>query len=58
MMMKSIRKKRRDEIIPRCSDETQIEREIMKYLDIIIDDGLRFKNHCDFMLKEIIGIKK
>jgi len=33
---------------------TEIESvEIMKYLDIIIDDKLGFKDHCDYMLKKI-----
>jgi len=27
--------------------------EIIKYSGIIIDDRLRFKNHCDYMLKKI-----
>jgi len=32
----------------------QIERvEVMKYLDIIINDKLRFKDHCDYILKKI-----
>jgi len=35
-----IRKEQRGEIIPRCSDGTQIERiETIKYLGIIIDDS-------------------
>jgi len=51
-IVRSIRKKQ-NEIILKCSDGTQIERiETMKYLGIIIDDGLRFKDHCDFMLKK------
>jgi len=50
----SIRKGQRGEIILRCFDGTQIEgAETMKYLDIIIDDRLRFKHHCDFILKKI-----
>jgi len=35
-------------------DGTQIEKvEIMKYLGIIIDDRLRFKDHRDYILKKI-----
>jgi len=53
MIVKSIRKEQRGEM-PRCFDGTQIERiERVKYLGIIIDDGLRFKDYCDFMLKKI-----
>jgi len=49
-----VRKKQRGEVILRCADGTQIGRmEIIKYLDIIIDDRLRFKDHCDYMLKKI-----
>jgi len=52
--VKSIKKEQRGEVILRCSDGRQIERvETMKYLDIIIDDRLRFKDYCDFMLKKI-----
>jgi len=49
MTVRGIREEQR-EIILRCADETQIERiEIMKYLGIIIDDRLRFKDHCDYI---------
>jgi len=42
MIVRSVRKKQRGEIILRCSDEIQIERvETMKYLGIIIDCDLR-----------------
>jgi len=42
----------RGEIILRCADGTQIERvEVIKYLGIIIDDRLRFTDHCDYLRK-------
>lgn len=54
MIVKSIRKEQRGNITVKCLDGTEIERvEIMKYLGIIIDDRLRFKDHCDYMLKKI-----
>jgi len=38
----------------KCLDGIEIERvETMKYLDIIIDDRLRFQDHYDYMLKKI-----
>jgi len=38
----------------KCLNETEIEHvEIMTYLGIIIDDRLRFKNHCNYILKKI-----
>jgi len=41
MIVRDIRKEQRGEIVLRCADGTQIERvEVMKYLDIIIDDRL------------------
>jgi len=53
-MVRNIRKKLRGDIILKCLDKTKIDRvKIMKYLGIIIDDKLRFKNHCDYMLKKI-----
>jgi len=53
MIVRNVRKKQRGDIILRCSDGTQIERiEIMKYLGIIIDNKLQFKDHCDYMQKE------
>ncbi|KAM0724671.1 hypothetical protein ACS0PU_009055 [Formica fusca] len=54
MIVRSIRKELRGNITLKCLDGTEIERvEIMKYLGIIIDDRLRFKDHCDYMLKKI-----
>jgi len=42
------------EVTLKCLDGIEIERvETMKYLGIIIDDKLRFKAHCDYMLKKI-----
>jgi len=49
-----IRKELRSNITLKYLDGTEIERvEIMKYLDIIIDDRLRFKDYCDYMLEKI-----
>jgi len=49
-----MRKEQTDNVILRCSDGIQIEYvETMKYLDIVIDDKLQFKNHYDYMLKKI-----
>jgi hypothetical protein len=54
MIVRSIRKEQRGNIILRCSDGIEIERvERIKYLGIIIDDKLQFKDHCDYMLKKI-----
>ena len=54
MIVRSIRKELRGNITLKCLDGTEIERvETMKYLGIIIDDRLRFKDHCDYMLKKI-----
>lgn len=54
MIVRSIRKELRGNITLKCLDGTEIERvERMKYLGIIIDDRLRFKDHCDYMLKKI-----
>lgn len=54
MVLRSIRKELRGNIVLKCLDGTEIERvEIIKYLGIIIDDKLRFKDHCDYMLKKI-----
>jgi len=52
VIVKSIRKELRGNIILKCLDGTEIERvKMMKYLGIIIDDILRFKD--DYMLKKI-----
>jgi len=38
----------------KCLDGSEIERvETMKYLSIIIDDRLRFQDHCNHMFKKI-----
>lgn len=53
MIAKSIRNVRGN-ITSKCLDETETERvEIMKYLGVIIDDRLRFKDHDNYMLKKI-----
>lgn len=54
MIIRSIRKELNGNIVLKCRDGTEIGRvEIMKYLGIIIDDRLRFKDHCNYMLKKI-----
>jgi len=54
VIIRSITKELRGNIILKCLDETEIERvKMMKYLGIIIDDKLRFKDHYDYMLKKI-----
>jgi len=51
---RSIRKELRDNTIVKCLDRIKIERvETMKYLDIIINDRLRFQDYCNYMLKKI-----
>jgi len=48
MVVRSVRKELRSNITLKCLDRTEIKRvEIMKYLGIIFDDRLRFKNHSD-----------
>jgi len=54
MIIRSVRKEQRGNVILRCSDRIKIEWiETMKYLGIVIDDKLQFKDHCDYMLKKI-----
>ena len=54
MIIRSIRKELSENIILKCLNEIEIKQvEIMKYLGIIVDDKLRFKDHCDYMLKII-----
>jgi len=54
MVVRNVRIELRSNITLKCLDGTEIEHvEIMKYLGIIIDDRLRFKDHCDYMLKKI-----
>lgn len=54
MLVRSIRNELRGNTIVKCLDGNEIERvEVMKYLGVIIDDGLRFSAHCDYMLKKI-----
>lgn len=54
MVLRSIRKELKRNIVLKCLDGTEIERvESIKYLGIIIDDRLGFKDHCDYMLKKI-----
>lgn len=53
MIVRSVRKEQRGNITLSCSDGIETERvERMKYLGIIIDDKLQFKDHCDYMLKQ------
>ena len=54
MIVRSIRKELRGNVTLKCLDGTEIERvETMKYLGVMIDDRLRFSDHCDYMLKKI-----
>jgi len=54
MIVRSIRKELRGNTIFKCLNGIEIERvETMKYLGIIIDDRLRFQDHCNYMLKKI-----
>lgn len=54
MIVRSVRKELRGDVVLRCLDGTVIERvERMKYLGVIIDSKLRFEEHCDYMLKKI-----
>lgn len=54
MVLRSIRKELKGKIVLKCLDGTEIEHvEVIKYLGIIIDEKLRFKDHCDYMLKKI-----
>lgn len=54
MIVRSVRKEQKGKIILKCSDGIELERvEIIKYLGVIIDDKLHFKDHCDYMLKKI-----
>lgn len=54
MIVSSVRKVVSRNIVLKCLDGTKLERvESIKYLGIIIDDKLRFKDHCEYMLKKI-----
>lgn len=56
MIIRSIRKELKENImlIYLNGTDNMIKRiKIMKNLGIIIDDRLRFKNHCNYMLKKI-----
>lgn len=54
MIVRSIRKELKGNIAVKCLDGTVIERvEVMKYLGVMIDDRLRFNDHCDYILKKI-----
>jgi len=54
IIVRSARKELRSNITSKYLDKTEIERvKIIKYLGIIIDDRLRFKDHCNYMLKKI-----
>lgn len=53
MIVRSSRKELKGNIVLKCLDESVIERvETIKYLGIMIYDKLRFKDHCDYMLKK------
>lgn len=54
MIVSSIRKTVSGNTVLKCLDGTVLERvEKMKYLRIIIDEKLRFTDHCEYMLKKI-----
>lgn len=54
MAVRSVRKEMKGKIVLKCMDGVELERvESMKYLGIMIDDKLRFKEHCEYMLKKI-----
>lgn len=54
MIIKSVRKELKGSITLKCLDGMEIERVYrMKYLSIIIDDTLRFKDHCNYIVKKI-----
>jgi len=54
MIVRGIRKEQRGDIVLRCADGTVIDRvETMKYLGVIIDDKLRFHDHCDYIVKKV-----
>lgn len=54
MIIKSTRKELKRKIILKCLDGTVLEQvENTKYLGVIIDDRLRFEDHCNYMFKKI-----
>jgi len=54
MIIRSVRKEQRGYITLKYSDGMELERvDKIKYLGVIIDDKLQFKDHCDYMLKKI-----
>jgi hypothetical protein len=54
MITRSVRKDQKGNIILRCLDGTELECvKKIKYLGVIIDDKLQFKDHCDYMLRKI-----
>lgn len=54
MVVRSIRKELRANIIVKCRDGSAIEQVgNIKYLGVIIDSKLRLEEHCDYMLKKI-----
>lgn len=54
MIVRSVRKELRGNIVLKCMDGTELERvEVMKYLGVMIDDKIRFKDHCEYILKKI-----
>jgi len=54
MIVRNVRKELKANVILKCLSGNEIGRvDTMKYLGIIIDDRLRFKDHCNYMLKKI-----
>ena len=54
MIVRSVRKEIKGNVIIECRDGTMLERvEVIKYLGVMIDSKLSFANHCDYMIKKI-----
>lgn len=54
MVVRSIRKVVRGNIVLKCLNGTEIEEvETMKYLGIFIDNKLRFSEHCEYIVKKV-----
>ena len=52
MIARSVRKEMKGNIVLKCVDGTELERvKIIKYLGIIIDENVRFKDHCEYVKK-------
>ena len=59
MIARSVRKEIRANIVLNYANGMKLVRaELMKYSGTIIDDKLRFKDHCEYMLKQKKVIKE